>query len=95
MREKKIGFALLPDVPHFGSACRQASDLMQRSQSYRKSENFLVECGSLNMITQNQLDYAEEHGFFKNHMTVEQKLQKGLLQHAGRAWSFAQNAGRM
>lgn len=47
-----------------------------KPQSYRKSENFLVECGSLNMITQNQLDYAEEHGFSRIHMTVEQKLQK-------------------
>ena len=47
-----------------------------KPQSYRKSENFLVECGSLNMITQNQLDYAEEHGFSRIHMTIEQKLQK-------------------
>ena len=47
-----------------------------KPQSYRKSENFLVECGSLNMITQNQLDYAEKHGFSRIHMTVEQKLQK-------------------
>ena len=28
------------------------------------------------MITQNQLDYAEKHGFSRIHMTVEQKLQK-------------------
>lgn len=46
------------------------------------------------MITQNQLDYAEEHGFSRIHMTVEQKLQKDYYStQAG--LEFCANAGRM
>lgn len=64
-----------------------------KPQSYRKSENFLVECGSLNMITQNQLDYAEEHGFSRIHMTVEQNCRRIITAHR-RAWSFCTRCRR-
>ncbi len=88
-----MSFVLLPDVPHLRAADKLRFDAV-KPQSYRKSENFLVECGSLNMITQNQLDYAEKHGFSKIHMTVEQKLQKDYYStQAG--LEFAQNAERM
>lgn len=43
------------------------------------NENFLVMCGSVNPVTQKQLDYAQTCGFTRIRMTPEQKLKEGYL----------------
>lgn len=37
-------------------------------------EKFLVVCGSVNQITRKQLDYAENNGFWREHLSLEQKV---------------------
>ncbi|MEG2700011.1 MAG: nucleotide-binding domain containing protein, partial [Hungatella sp.] len=44
------------------------------------SAKFLVVCGSVNPITQAQLNYAEEHGFVRIRFTPEQKLLEGYFE---------------
>ncbi|MDO5033680.1 MAG: four-carbon acid sugar kinase family protein [Eubacteriales bacterium] len=39
-----------------------------------KKQSFLVACGSVNPITSNQLTYAERHGFKRQYLSAEQKL---------------------
>lgn len=42
---------------------------------FQKTEGIYVACGSLNKITQEQVEYAEkECGFLRRHLTMEQKL---------------------
>lgn len=42
-------------------------------------EKLLVICGSVNPITTKQLDYAQEHGFVRIQLTIEQKLSPGYF----------------
>lgn len=43
---------------------------------HRKTVGMLVACGSLNKITEQQLDYAQRAGFTRRHLTLRQKLDK-------------------
>lgn len=40
----------------------------------------LIACGSINPITMNQLDYAENHGFHRIHLTLDEKLVPGFFE---------------
>lgn len=43
----------------------------------RLKESILVVCGSINPVTQKQLDYAQKSGFARIRLTPEQKLKEG------------------
>lgn len=46
-------------------------------KSYEQTEGLYVACGSLNRITQNQVEYAAQNcGFVNRHLTAQQKLDK-------------------
>ena len=53
----------------------------------RQTKGLFVACGSLNRITEQQLIYAQKNGFTRQHLTIEQKLQKGYYDtSAGKAF---------
>lgn len=62
-------------------ACRLVERLPFRrleEKGFHRAEGLFVACGSLNPITEEQLDYAErEEGFLRIHLTMEQKLLAG------------------
>lgn len=43
-------------------------------------KKFLVICGSVNQITKNQLDYAEAKGFWRGHLSPEQKVENNYFE---------------
>ncbi|MDO4313650.1 MAG: four-carbon acid sugar kinase family protein [Eubacteriales bacterium] len=48
---------------------------------FRRTEGMYVACGSLNRITQKQVEYAETNcGFERKHLTMEQKLVPGYYE---------------
>lgn len=65
------GFAeILADVLGFNGTCPQIPAM---------PEKFFMICGSVNPVTQKQMDYAEAHGFKRICLGVEQKLNENWL----------------
>ena len=47
---------------------------------FRQTKALYVACGSLNKITEKQVEYAEKTGGFERiHLTMEQKTDAGIL----------------
>lgn len=65
-------------------ACRFAEKLSFRhfeAKEFYQTKQLFVACGSLNRITEEQVDYAEQQGgFLRLHLTMEQKLLKGYFE---------------
>lgn len=45
-----------------------------KRETYTKSERLLISCGSLNPITKKQIDYLEDKGIARIHLTGEQRV---------------------
>ena len=48
----------------------------EKPESLKEAEKFLVVCGSVNPITQSQLDYAERNGFNRIRLAVSEKIDE-------------------
>ena len=59
---------------------KEMGDSSAKTDSKEKVEKFFVFCGSVNPVTQKQLDYAEQHGFYRMRLLPEECLEKAFFQ---------------
>jgi uncharacterized protein YgbK (DUF1537 family) len=74
--KNQTGLKIMAGCAGFASILPKIFGLKTSNQKKLKfHKKFLVICGSVNKITGKQLDYAGNHGFWRGHLTPEQKVE--------------------
>ena len=96
---KAIADSLSPEGLRLTAGCAGFAEILASKLGFNgKAENifsmpkrFFLICGSVNPVTQKQMDYAEAHGFKRICLSVEQKLNENWsksqeCEQAAKAW---------